>query len=107
MQLEQLRKKVSIQIKLHPEHIDPETCLDDEAHIASIREESQYNPWAWCMIEVIASYKEISESSFLGACTYKDEAHFKSDTGSYNDMKDEAIEALYMLITSLVKEWKQ
>lgn len=43
------------------------------------------NLWAWCTVEVRATYKGFSASDYLGACSYKSERDFKRG-GYYEDM---------------------
>lgn len=98
---------VDFEILVHPEDtpvegnasaIDEET---DEQIANNIYEQlDNGNIWAWCTVEVKASYKGISASDYLGCCSYKDEADFKND-GYYKDMKqiafDNLIEELKLL----------
>lgn len=57
--------------------------------------------WAWACVEVNASFRGVSRSSYLGACSYVGEEDFKSDDGYYAEMVTEACEGLAELIKSL------
>ena len=50
--------------------------------------------WAWCCVEVKATFGHFSASDFLGGCSYKDENEFTQPGGYYDDMKEVALEAL-------------
>lgn len=71
--------------------IDEETDKEIEDYINDELESG--NVWAWCTIEVKASYKGISASDYLGCCSYKDEEDFKKG-GYYEDMKQIAFDNL-------------
>lgn len=45
----------------------------------------EWNQWVWCVVKVTVSYADISESEYLGGCSYKDESEFK-EGGYYDDM---------------------
>lgn len=53
--------------------------------------------WAWCSVRVCVvdtRTQQVAHSSWLGGCSYKDEADFKQ-CGYYEDMCAEAREALF------------
>ena len=52
--------------------------------------------WAWCCVQVRASFDEHEESDYLGACSYKSEEDFKKHSGYYREMKAEAYERLIL-----------
>ena len=100
MNIEEIVKsEIEYEIILHPEHDGPEGFFDsgddedDEETCRKIREESEWNEWAWCTVEVKATFRELSASDFLGACSYKDEKDFK-EGGYFEDMKAQAFDAL-------------
>lgn len=47
--------------------------------------------WAWASVCVIGRYGEIESRQYLGACSYDDENDFKSNSGYYTDMQQEAL----------------
>ena len=104
MELEQFKELVTVEIKLHSEDTHPRDYFDSAYDRESIVQESEWNEWVWCCVELIATYEGISESSFLGACSYKDESDFR-ECGYFEDMKKECIKALYERIKNLVQEW--
>ena len=60
------------------------------------------NYWAWCQVEVVASYRGITASEYLGCCSYKDKEDFKS-YGYYCDMMNESYRAVVRRLRNLSK----
>jgi hypothetical protein len=87
------RKAVEFSISIKPENeISPSDDLEDEESIKWIEDQIESgNDWAWCRVKVTARLKEydIEEYTYLGACSYKNEAAFKKG-GYYEGMEDEA-----------------
>jgi hypothetical protein len=50
--------------------------------------------WAWARVTVTATWNRYTGHAGLGACSYKDEAEFREPGGYYDDMKQEALDAL-------------
>jgi len=59
--------------------------------------------WAWASVEVKATYKGLTASTYLGCCSYASEEDFKSD-GYYADMVSEVIEDLNSQLNELIEE---
>jgi hypothetical protein len=97
---EKIKQNATIEILIHPEDLpirgnlvfSGDGVLDKQFEDAVI-EELEHNPWAWCMVEVKASWKGLKVSTFLGGCSYRSENDFKVD-GPYDDMVDEVIKEL-------------
>lgn len=96
-----IKDDVSYSIKIYPEDIpikgyasciDPKTDLEVEQAI--IEQLESGNQWAWCSVEVIAEYKGLTASDYLGCCSYESEDDFKQAGGYYDDMKQIAFEQL-------------
>lgn len=77
-----------------------EDDLDREMEDQIIARLESGDIWAWCCVEVKASFMGLSESEYLGCCSYDNEADFCSD-GYYSDMKQEAVDRLRDRIRSL------
>lgn len=92
-------EEVTITITPSEEHDGPEGDFSsgdeeqDKKTVADIRREMQWNIWAWCMVRVRVSWNGQHADSFLGHCSYKDEAAFK-EGGYYEQMRDEAYDTL-------------
>jgi hypothetical protein len=66
---------------------------DDEADAEMVRdilEDLGSNPWAWCMVTVTANWGEFKGSATLGGCSYKSRGDFITNSGYYEDMKEDA-----------------
>ena len=102
MELRKLRAdEVSFNLVVHEEHLPVEgnvlasgdDAVDLRAERAVQADLRRGNLWAWCCVEMKASWCGFEESDFLGGCSYRDEEDFRRD-GYYEDMKDCALEAL-------------
>ena len=65
--------------------------------------------WAWCMVRVIAEtrwegHRYEGKSSWLGGCSYADEADFIKNDDYYNDLCDEAVDNLEACILEDLKD---
>lgn len=95
-----IKQNAIIEIIIHAEDLpirgnlvfSGDGVLDTQLENAVI-EELEHNPWAWCVVEVKASWKGLQVSTFLGGCSYRSESDFKVD-GYYKDMVDEVIKLL-------------
>ena len=101
-----IENEVEYSVHLHPEYDGPEGHFDtgdseEDAKICrKIREDAEWNEWAWCTVEVRATWKCVSGNDFLGACSYASEDDFKHG-GYFEDMKAEAFAELCSKIESL------
>jgi len=62
------------------------------------------NEWAWATVKVTGSYFGMESHQFLGCCSYRSEADFKS-CGYYTDMQSEVLADLQCAIDSLVVQF--
>lgn len=60
--------------------------------------------WAWCSVTVRAAFGELTEETYLGACSYKDEADFIKSSSYYDDMRQEVEEKLEQRLRTVAKE---
>jgi hypothetical protein len=90
---------IEYRISVEPEQDDPEGHFatgDDAADaeiVEQIRKDAEWSEWAWCVVKVSARFNGFEGVAYLGACSYKDEADFKT-SGYYEDMQAEAREDL-------------
>lgn len=70
-------------------------CEDEILH----RLES--NEWAWCMVKITATWKTLSESDYLGGCSYDSQKDFIDNSGYYEDMRQAAYKGLISQIKGL------
>lgn len=102
-----LKTEVEYTLRCLPEWESPEGNFDsgndaEDAEICrKIREDlDNGNQWAWCTVEVVASWKGISARDFLGCCCYASEKQFRED-GYFEDMKASAFDSLVKQVISL------
>jgi len=74
--------------------------FDREVEDKIINDLENGDEWAWCTVEVRASFHELHASAFLGCVSTKDEESFKSE-GYYEDMVAEATNALADIVGDL------
>ena len=96
-----MKKDVDFDILIHGEHAPIKgncSAIDEKADLATeewiLQELRSGNDWAWCCIEVKATWKEFEGSDFLGCCSYCSEENFKAPGGYYEDMQAEALSSL-------------
>ena len=78
-----------------PEDQDPDYELEDGSLDTEVIEEllrdlEGGNEWAWCCACLSVTFEEWTGDSYLGGCSYKDEADFVRD-GYFGDMAQEAL----------------
>lgn len=96
---------VTFEIICHPEETQIEgnaMASGNEDHDRKVEQDIQDqlesgNEWAWCTVQVRASYDEQSASEYLGCCSYESEEDFKKG-GYYEDMKETALAALILTL---------
>lgn len=98
--VEFLRTRATVTTEPEHEDTDPEGHFDsgdadtDAALCATIRAESEWNVWAWCVVKVEAEYLGHTGTEYLGGCSYKDRAEFEQSDGYHGQMVDDALDAL-------------
>ena len=98
------RKDVYFRIECHPEDVpvrgNAMASGDDDADRAYENEILSRldagDEWAWCSVRVVASLETdggvlLEGDAWLGCCSYRDEADFRSDLP---DLEDEALDNL-------------
>jgi len=108
---DKIKGLVEYQIRIHPEYDSPEGHFysvdnqDDKAICDKIRNDLEFNEFAWCCIEVRCYYKnELFGNDYVGGCSYESQKDFM-ENGYYEDMKDQALDALCAKLEKLqIKE---
>ena len=93
--------EVDFELIVHNEDIDVRgnaIASDDDEFDKQIEDEiidrlNRGDIWAWCCVEVKATFGRFSSSDYLGCCCYEDEDDFISG-GYYEDMKSQALDEL-------------
>lgn len=88
--------KFAIELFTEPEHEDVRGHFasgddaadraDEEAILAQLR---AGNEWAWCTVGVRVSCGALSETTYLGCCSYASEEDFRQPDGYFDDMVSE------------------
>jgi hypothetical protein len=107
---DKIKQQATIEIIIHPEDLlirgnlvaSGDDALDKQLEDAVI-EELEHNPWAWCVVEVKATWMGLGASTFLGGCSYRSENDFKVD-GYYDDMVNEVIKELVKNVNEIQAE---
>jgi hypothetical protein len=76
-----------IPVKGNCSAIDPKTDRAEERRIMS--ELDNGNQWAWCCVKVSGEYRGLTADTYLGCCSFEDEAAFTAPGGYYDDMVNE------------------
>lgn len=93
---------IEIEVIPHEEFQSPFDMYDQEVAQDIADMADNYGIWGWCTIEVKATWNGmISESDYLGGCSYKDEEDFLKNSGYYEEMKSTAISDLKKELKSL------
>lgn len=62
---------------------------------------SEWNEWAWCVVEVRGTWNGLQTSSYLGGCSYDSEKEFREDD-NFCSMRMEVCEELTKLAQKIV-----
>ena len=80
--------------------------LDNQLAQKIIDDLESGNMYAWFCARVTVSYLHMSESEYLGCCSYDSEKDFIADSGYYMDMAEEARQRLELKINELYSTFK-
>jgi hypothetical protein len=90
--------EVEFEVECHPEEIPIRgncSAVDDMTDRKTEKwiydQLRRGNQWAWCMVRVVARWKEYEADDTLGACSYRSEKQFREPGGYFDDMKHEAL----------------
>ena len=88
--------KIEITVEALPEDVPIEgnyvVSGDDEYDRqceVAVRERVKHNQWAWCIARVIGKFHGLTAHAYLGECSYSDAQDFKTNSGHFEDMRDE------------------
>ena len=62
----------------------------------------EWNQWAWCCVQVTATFEGMTGNDYLSACSYRDEEDFKTG-GYWEDMKAQAMGEIQEQLDAAVK----
>jgi hypothetical protein len=90
------KKFIEYRIDIYPENIPIDPEMDRATNLAINEQLNQGNQWAWCCVKITAyidGLEGIEGTDYLGCCSYKNEADFRSG-GYFEDMQARAKEEL-------------
>lgn len=90
----------SITVTPEAEYLHPKDVFEDERDVHHVIKESEWNSWAWCCVCVTVTFHGITESDYMGTCSYKDQKEFEDD-GDYAEMVDSCVTRLTERVTKL------
>jgi len=68
------------------------SAIDDETDAATekwIKDELEKgNPWAWCTVRIVGTFKGLTAKDYLGGCSYRGLQDFMAESGYYDDMRE-------------------
>jgi len=68
--------------------------LDKQAEDEIISRVKRGDIWVWASVEVRVTWEDLTESEYLGGCSYADEADFRENSGYFADMVAECLDRL-------------
>lgn len=85
------------------DHFATGDAADDAAICAKIRKDAEWNDWAWCQVKVVARFWGFEgASTWLGACSYANEAEFRRPGDYFDDLCVEATDDLRKKIATAI-----
>lgn len=107
------KEEVQFEILIEDEDHSPRGSFasgDEEADEETVKEIiwrlDHGDLWAWCQVCVKATWGDFSAKTWLGACSYKNEQDFIRDSGYYDSMCEESLEALNQKIRETMEKIK-
>lgn len=80
------------------------TGVDHSEYINHVIQDGGANPWLWGSVEVtveLTGFSELSASEYLGCVTYESKEDFVKDSGYYDSMVSDALDALNAKVQKL------
>lgn len=85
-----------------PEDIRIEDSFDNAETIEQVRNLAKYSEWGWCCAKVTVTYKGITETEYLGGCSYDNEHEFQR-CSYFADMVAECCKRIANQVDSIVR----
>ena len=95
--------RATIQIEVLPEDMRIEDSFDDQQSIDFARQLANESQWGWCCIKVTVHYRDLTETEYLGGCSYINEREFRA-CPYYADMVSQCCNRLADSVASIVRE---
>lgn len=101
----------TVNVSIEPEHdTSPDENFasgDDDVDRAMVEEIDKQlnrgNQWAWCQVEIVVTHDEfgLTETRYLGACSYASEDEFVQGGDYFDDMAQECVDKIEELIAKI------
>jgi hypothetical protein len=88
------------------DHFDSGDPEFDKEDCKRIRENAEWNIWAWCCVKVSMTFAGLQSCAYLGGSSYLDEEDFMND-GYYEDMKSECLEDLNKQLKEMLENLRE
>lgn len=104
--VELLRQLVVYSTECLPEHAEVrgnalasgDNAEDKRAEDKILKDLNDGNEWAWCTVRVSCIWLDFAGEDYLGCCSYQSQEDFETPGGYYDDMKEQAFQALIQQI---------
>lgn len=100
---EKIARKATIQIDVLPEHIRIQDSFTEQETINFVRQLASETEWGWCCVKVTVHYGDLTETEYLGGCSYRNESEFR-ECPYYADMVSECCNRLADSVARIVRE---
>lgn len=82
-------------------HFATGDAAEDARIVAKIREDMQWNEWAWCCVKVVVTYRGLEASDYLGGVNEVCEQSFR-DSEYFTSMVDTCLDDLNSQVAHVV-----
>lgn len=100
---ETIAKKAKVYVEALAEDMRIEDSLDDQQSIDFVRQLANESQWGWCCVKITVHYNNLTETEYLGGCSYRNESEFR-ECPYYADMVSECCKRLADSVASIVRE---
>lgn len=100
---DKIASKAVVDIDVLPENMRIEDSFDQQDCINFVRQLASETPWGWCCVKITVRYGDLTETEYLGGCSYNNEAEFRK-CPYYGDMVAECCDRLADSVASIVRQ---
>lgn len=94
-----LASRVEYDLRAYPEVDSPEGYFSAPEDAAAVRSRiAAGGDWAWCTVEIRASWNGLVATDSLGACSYDSEDDFIENSGYIESLKGLALDNLVLMV---------
>lgn len=100
---ETIAKKAIIYVNALPEDIRIEDSFTEQESIDFVSQLARETEWGWCCAKVTVYYGDLTETEYLGGCSYRSESEFR-ECPYYADMVSQCCDRLANSVARIVRE---